>query len=153
MSLVRWNPAKELLNIEREFNRLFGDFQNRFGYGKDTDENSYENAVWSPLTDISETDKEYVLNLDLPGVSKKDLKISYDQGALKISGERRQENDIKDAKYHRVERVFGKYYRSFNLPDFVDPEKISAKFNDGQLKVVVPKTEKAKPKEIQISMN
>lgn len=153
MSLIKWNPAKELLNMEREFGRLFKDFEGRFGFGKGDSDDNYNNAVWSPLTDIYETENEFKLQLDLPGVKKDDLKISYSDGELKISGERKYEKEDKDTKYHRIERAFGKYYRSFTLPKSADADKIKAEFNDGQLKVAIPKREEAKPKEIAISVN
>lgn len=153
MSLIKWNPSKELLNMEREFGKLFKDFENRFGFGSDRKDDNYDNAVWSPLTDIYENENEYKLQLDLPGIKKDDLKISYSDGELKISGERRYENEDKDTKYHRIERAFGKYYRSFTLPKSADYDKIKADFKDGQLKISIPKKEEAKPKEIAISVN
>jgi len=153
MSLIKWNPARELLNVEREFGKLFKDFEGRFGFGKSDVDESYENAVWSPLTDIHETENEFKLQLDLPGVKKDDLKIAFSDGELKISGERKYEKEDKNTKYHRIERAFGKYYRSFTLPKSADAEKIKAEFKDGQLLIVIPKREEAKPKEIAISVN
>lgn len=151
MAIVRWNPAKELMNIEREFNRLFDSFGSRFGL-RDTDED-FENAVWSPLTDISEDDDKYVLNMDIPGVEKKDVKISYKNGNLIVSGERKQESEDKSSKYHRIERAYGKYYREFALPEKILEDKIEAKFKDGTLQIIVPKAEEAKPKEIEIKVS
>ncbi len=154
MTLVKWNPGKELLNVEREFNRLFNTLGNRFGFSEDDyNKDEYENAVWMPLTDISEDKDKYVLKLDLPGVNKEDVKISYNEGQLSISGERKQEKETKDSKYHRVERAYGKYFRSFALPQKIKEDKIDASFKDGQLTINVPKAEEAKPKEIQISVN
>ena len=150
MALVRWNPAKELLNVEREFNRLLGSFGNRFGI---RDNDDFENAVWSPLTDISEDNDKYVVSMDIPGVEKKDVKISYKNGSLIVSGERKQESEDKTSKYHRIERAYGKYYREFTLPEKIVEDKIEANFKDGTLKVVIPKAEEAKPKEIAIKVN
>ena len=90
MTLVRWNPARELLNVDREFKKMFNSFENRFGFRKDQDNEEYESAVWMPLTDIVETKDAYSLKLDLPGVEKKDVKISYSNGELQISGERKK---------------------------------------------------------------
>lgn len=151
MALVKWNPAKELLNIEREFNRMFNSLSSRFGFGENGDD-ELENAVWMPLTDIIEEDDKYVLHLDLPGISKKDVKISYSNGQLTISGERKQEKEKKGATYHRVERTYGKYYRSFNLPDKIKEDKIEAEFKDGALTITIPKAEEAKPKEIEVKV-
>jgi HSP20 family protein len=153
MAVVRWNPARELLNIEREFGRMFNNFEKKFGFGNSGEErDDYENAVWSPLTDISENKENYVLKMDLPGIDKKDVKISYSDGQLNISGERKMEKEEKDSRYHRVERLYGKYYRSFSLPDKVKESLIDAEFKDGQLTITVPKSEEVKPKELEIKV-
>lgn len=151
MALVRWNPNKELANFEREFNRMLNSLGRSFNTNRDVDE-ELENAVWSPLTDISETDDEYVMKMDLPGVKKDDVKISVHNGELIISGERKEEKEDKKTHHHRIERNYGKYYRSFTLPENIDQENIEAEFNDGSLKVKVPKTEEAKPKEIDVKV-
>lgn len=151
MAIVRWNPSRELLNVEREFNRFFNSIGNRF-FLKDSDNDEYENAVWTPLTDISETDDNYLLKVDLPGIKKEDVKISFNDGKLTISGERKQETEEKDSKYHRVERSYGKYFRSFSLPQKIKEDKIDAEFKDGQLKITVPKAEEAKPREIEVKV-
>jgi HSP20 family protein len=152
MTLVKFNPARELLNVEREFNKMFNTLGNRFSLTKrDTDE-EYENAVWMPLTDIYENNDNYYIKADLPGVKKGDVKISYNDGTLSISGERAQEKETKETKYHRVERSFGKYYRSFNLPKEIKNDKIEAEFVDGQLNVTIPKAEEVKPKQIDIKI-
>jgi HSP20 family protein len=153
MAITRWNPARELLNVEREFNKLFNTFGNRFGLLESSDPYEYENAVWMPLTDISENKNSFVLKLDLPGVNKDDVKISFSDGQLNISGERKQEKENKDSKYHRVERTYGKYYRSFTLPKQIKEDKIDAEFKDGQLTITVPKAEEIKPKEIPIKVS
>ncbi len=152
MALVKWSPERELLNVEREFNKLFRSFGSRFGSTSEEGDAEYENAVWMPLTDISEDKDRYIIKLDLPGVSKSDVKISYVEGLLNISGERKQEKESKDSKYHRMERVFGKYYRSFRLPQQIREDKIEAEFKDGQLNITVPKAEEAKPKEIEVKI-
>jgi len=151
MALVRWNPTKELLNVEREFDRLLNSFGSRFGLREKDDD--FENAVWSPLTDISEDNDKYVVSMDIPGVDKKDVKISYKNGSLIVSGERKQESEDKSSKYHRIERAYGKYYREFTLPEKIVEDKIEANFKDGTLKVTIPKAEEAKPKEIAIHVN
>ncbi len=154
MSLVRWNPMRDLIEIEREFNRLFRDFDSRFGFNiaQGTDEN-LDNAVWSPLSDIYEDDDTYKLRLDLPGVKKDEVKISYSDGRLTITGERKQEKETGNHKYHRVERMYGKFYRSFDLPEKIKEDQITAEFKEGQLTISIPKAEEAKPKEIPIKIN
>jgi len=153
MTLVKFNPMRDLVDIEREFNRMFNSFENKFGISRSKDEDTeYENAVWLPLTDIYEDKDKYSLKLDLPGIKKEDVKISYVDGKLSISGERNVESEHKDSKCHRIERSFGKYYRSFSLPENIQQEKINAEFKDGQLTITVPKSEEAKPKEIEIKV-
>jgi HSP20 family protein len=153
MTLVKFNPMRDLVDFEREFNKMFNTFENRFGISKSKEEdNEYENAVWMPLTDIYEDKERYTLKLDLPGIKKDDVKISFVDGKLSISGERNQETEHKDSKCHRIERSFGRYYRSFNLPEHVQSEKINAEFKDGQLTISIPKAEEAKPKEIEIKV-
>ena len=153
MALVRWNPARELLDVDRELKKMFNSFENRFGFGKENDNEEYESAVWMPLTDISENKDSYSLKLDLPGVDKKDVKISYSNGELQISGERKEEKEEKDSKYHRVERSFGKYYRSFRLPEKIKDDQIKAEFKNGSLNILIPKADEVKPKEIDIKVN
>lgn len=150
MSLIRWNPQKDLLNFEREFNRLF-DSLGVLRRSDDADE--YENAVWSPLTDIVEEKDRYVFKTDLPGVDPKEVKINLVDGRLSISGERKMETEEKEKNYHRVERSYGKYYRSFTLPRTVQADKIDAEFKNGQLMITVPKAEEAKPKEISVKIS
>ncbi|NLT52345.1 MAG: Hsp20/alpha crystallin family protein [Ignavibacteria bacterium] len=153
MTLVKWNPARELLSLEKEFSKMFSEMESKFGFnsGKQ-DTEAYENAVWCPLTDITENKDNYELNLDLPGVEKENVKISYTDGQLSISGERRQDKEEKDAQYHRVERTYGKFYRSFALPKLVVAEKINAEFKNGSLNITIPKAEEAKPKELEIKV-
>lgn len=152
MTLVKWNPTRDLFNLEREFNKLFSTFGDKFGISR-AEEDAYENAVWSPLADISEDDDKYVVKLDLPGIDKKDVKLSFTDGQITISGERKQENEEKNAKYHRVERMYGKYYRSFALPTKIKEDKIDAQFKNGQLTITIPKADEVKPKEIEIKVN
>jgi len=153
MAIVRFNPVRDLLDVEREFNRMFSNLGSRFGIAKKDGDEEYENAVWMPLTDIYEDKDNYKIKADLPGIKKNDVKISFSNGELSISGERAQEQETKDAKCHRVERTFGRYYRSFTLPKEIKEDKIKAEFKDGQLTVTIPKADEVKPKEIEISVN
>ena len=152
MTLTKWNPAKELLNVDREFRKILNSFDSSFGLRKN-DPDEYESAVWMPLTDVVENKDEYVLKMDLPGVDKKDVKLSYSNGQLQISGERAEEKEEKETQFHRIERNYGKYYRSFKLPEKIVEDKIKAEFNNGSLKVVIPKAEEVKPKEIEIKVS
>ena len=152
MAIVTWNPMRDLMSMEREFNKIFSSLDKKLGFGEtDRDVNSeYENALWSPLTDISEDDNRYYLKVDLPGIKKEDVKINLANGQLTISGERNQETEEKNVKYHRIERSFGKYFRSFTLPEKIKENEIDAEFKDGQLKITIPKSEEARHKQLEI---
>ena len=153
MAIVRWNPMRDLMSMEREFNKIFNSLERKFGFGDGNNENEeFENAVWMPMTDILEDENQYYLNIDLPGIKKEDVKINYSNGQLSISGERKQETVEKNTKYHRAERSYGKYYRSFTLPQKINENEIDAEFKDGQLKISIPKSEEAKPKQLEIKV-
>lgn len=109
-------------------------------------------TTWAPRVDIAEDDKEYVINAELPGVNKEDVKVSVENGTLSISGERKTEKEEKGKKYHRVEQTYGTFMRTFALPESSSGEKISAEFRDGILKVHLPKDEKAKAKAIEVKI-
>ncbi len=154
MTLVKFNPVRDLLNVEREFNRMFNSLGSRFGITHKGDlHEEYDNAVWMPLTDISEDNENFYLKADLPGIKKEDVKISYIDGNLSISGERVKEKETKENKFHRIERSYGKYYRSFNVPTEIKEDKIKAEFKDGQLTITIPKADEVKPKEIDIKVS
>lgn len=153
MRLVKWNPVKELLRFEKEFNKMFENLDKKFGFIKSKNAlEEYEKAEWSPLSDIIEYPDKYEIKLELPGLSKDDVKISYCDGQLAVCGERKHEKEEKNARYHLVERAYGKYYRAFSLPNNIKHEKIEANFKDGVLLITIPKAEDAKPKEIEIKV-
>jgi HSP20 family protein len=124
-------------------NRMFEDFFNITPWAE-------EDYSWVPRADIHETKDDYLVQLDLPGMDKKDVKIKVEDNFLVISGERKSENKVDDEKYHRVERFSGSFNRSFRLYKDVDPSKIKAKFENGVLEISIPKAEEVKPKEISI---
>lgn len=119
----------------------------------DGDNNWIAQAEWAPLVDISEDDGEYLIRADLPGVEKDQVKVTVENGVLLISGERSSEKEEKNMKYHRIERSYGSFIRSFVLPDDADGTKVKADFKNGILKVHLPKDENAKPKSIEIKVN
>jgi HSP20 family protein len=108
---------------------------------------------WVPRVDISETDDAYIIKAEIPGVNKEDVKVTAENGVLTISGERKEEKAENNKKIHRVERLYGTFFRTFVLPDNVDESKINAEFKDGVLTLTVPKTEKAKPKSIEVKVH
>ena len=145
MQLVKFNPFTELAGIDRLFNDTFDRFF------EDTDRR-LTNKTWSPSVDISETETEIIFTAEFPGFEKDEIDISVNEGRLSISGER-PFTEEKDTKRHRVERWYGKFYRSFQLPKSADAEKISANLKNGVLTVTLPKKEEAKPRQIPVSVN
>lgn len=102
--------------------------------------------------DIQEGEQEYHITAELPGLKKEDVKITLQDGVLTLQGERKQEKEEKGKRFHRVERAYGSFVRSFTLPDVVDEAKVSAEFKEGELHIYLPKTEKAKPKAIEVKV-
>jgi HSP20 family protein len=109
-------------------------------------------AAWAPSVDIIEDEKEWLIKADLPDVKKEEVSVTVESGVLTITGERKFEKEEKEKKYHRVERAYGNFLRSFTLPDGADGSKVSADFKDGVLRVHLPKNEKAKPKAIEVKV-
>jgi HSP20 family protein len=142
MSLVKCNPMHNLIPIPDEVLNVF----NPFGFGW---ENS--DVVWSPSVDLSETEDKYEITAEVPGMKKEDIRVSFDKGVLTLNGERKFEEEKKGKNYHRMERSYGRFERSFQLPEEVKPEQIKAVYQDGVLSVEIPKTEKPKPKSIEVS--
>jgi HSP20 family protein len=148
-TLTRWDPFKEMDELQRRLGSLFGTAPaRRAENGKE----SLTVAEWSPLVDITEDDKEYLIKADLPEVKKADVKVTVENGVLAITGERRFEKEEKDKRYHRIERSYGSFVRSFSLPDDADADKVSAEFKDGVLLVHLAKNEKARPKSIEVKV-
>jgi HSP20 family protein len=147
--LGRWNPWKELEEMEKRLSTVFGPAPSAARGDK---KEAIAVAEWSPLVDITEDDKEYVVKAEIPEMKKDDIKINVHEDVLTISGERKYEKEEKGKKYHRVERAYGSFMRSFTLPEDADGTKISAEYKDGVLKVHLPKSEKAKPKAIEVKI-
>jgi HSP20 family protein len=148
MTLVRWDPFRELEDMSDRLNRMMSRPALPRTNGKET----MVVADWVPSVDVSETDGEYQIKAEIPDVKKEDVKVTVEDGVLTIQGERKQEKEEKGKKYHRVERSYGSFIRSFTLPDLVDEEKVKAEFKDGVLNLLLPKSEKAKPKAIEVKV-
>jgi HSP20 family protein len=131
-----------------DLNRLFSGF-----FSGDTLETSFARGAWEPVVDICETPESYLVTAELPGLTKDDVNISYEDGILTIRGEKKQEKEEKRKNYHRVERSFGAFERSFRVPSRVLLDKVEAKFKDGVLHLMLPKAEEARPKEIPIKIS
>ena len=149
MTIVRWSPVRELSTMQERMNKLFEDVMR--SPDRRADE-GFAVAAWAPAVDIYETDKEIVLKAELPEMQEKDISIKIEDNILVVSGERRMEKEVKEENYHRIERSYGNFHRSFTLPPTVDRESIKASYKDGVLKVVLPKKEEVKPKQIKIDV-
>src|SRR5207247_3704265 len=146
MSLVRWDPFRELEDMSDRLNRMFGRPVARPESGKE----AITVADWIPAVDISETDAEYLIKAELPEVKKEVVKVTVQHGVLTIHGERKHEKEEKGKRYHRVERSYGSFTRSFTLPDEVDETNVSAVFKEGMLQFHMPNLENTKPKVVDI---
>ena len=147
--LTRWDPFKEMDELHRRLNSLF-----HLGQGRTS--NGNENmtvAEWSPVVDITEDEKSYLIKAELPEVKKEDVKVTVEKGVLTLSGERRLEREEKGKKYHRLERAYGSFFRSFGIPDDADASNVLAEFRDGVLSVRLNKSEKALPKSIEVKVS
>jgi len=140
--LTHYNPNRRLTSLPSEIDRFFSNW----GYDAQNSD-----SVWVPSVDIAESEKHFEVIAEVPGLSKKDIHISVEDGYLTLSGERKLESEKDDKNYHRSERVYGKFERSFRLPKEVDAEAIKANYANGVLKIEIPKTEKALPKQIAIN--
>jgi HSP20 family protein len=148
MALVRWEPVRELTSLQNEMNRLFNTFFDTPAAGNGG------NGLrrWVPAMDLVETDEHFVLKADLPGLDESDVNIEVDDNVLTVSGERRAEHEDKREGYVRVERAYGSFRRSLTLPDGVNPEAVSANFENGVLEVRIPKPEERKPRKVAIQV-
>ena len=151
MSMVRWDPFRELDDMTERLNRLFG--RSLPARTTETGREALTVPDWSPVVDIAETPEEYVIKADLPDVKKENVKVTVEAGVLKVEGERRRETEEKNRKYHRVERSYGSFMRSFVVPETVDPSKVRADFKDGVLHLHLPKSEKAASRSIDVKVS
>ena len=146
MNVVKWNPLREMGTFSDSVNRLFdGTLLPAAWFSEDS-----ELRNWRPVVDIFDNDEKIVIKAELPGVDKKDIHVDVKDGILTLSGERSYENEVKEENYHRKERAFGKFSRSFALPDGLNPDKIDADYKDGVLKIEIPKPEEKKPRKIAV---
>jgi len=148
MAIVRFEPIRDLLSLQDRMNRMFDEsyrgrsVENDWGLG----------GSWAPAIDIYEQDNNIVLKAELPGVDPKDVDIRIENNVLTLKGERKIEDEIKQENYHRVERAYGGFTRSFTLPSTVDTTNVKADYKDGVLRITLPKREEAKPKQIQVDI-
>lgn len=148
VSRTQWNPFKDREEWENQMATALG---NRAVTGNGEKE-AMTVAQWSPLVDITEDDKEYLIKAELPDMKKEDVRLTVENEVLTMSGERTFEKEEKGKKHHRIERAYGSFVRSFYLPDDADGGKVTADFKDGMLHVHLSKSQKAKPKAIEIKV-
>jgi len=147
MTIVRWEPLRELGTLQNEMNRLFNTVFDSPAPGG----NGNTLRRWVPAMDLVEAEEHYVLRADLPGMGEDDIKIEFEDGTLTISGERKSEHESRVEGFYRVERAFGSFARTLTLPKGIDAEAVTASFDRGVLEVRVPKPEQSKPRRIEIA--
>ena len=150
-ALIRWNPFREMEELQRRMSSLFERSSLRGG-DLVTEDGSTTLAGWAPLVDVSEDDKEHLIKVELPEVQKDDVTVTVEAGTLTISGERKAEKEDKARKFHRVERFYGRFERNFSIPDDAETGNVKAEFKDGVLRVHLAKSEKARPKQIEVKV-
>ena len=149
MTLIRWtDPFRDITTLQDRMNQLFGNFLER-GPGR---EEGLGTGVWMPAVDIYETKDAICVRAELPGVEKEAIGVEVKDGVLVLRGERKFEKEVKEENYHRIERAYGNFHRSFALPSSVDGEKVTARMKEGVLEVTLPKKEQAKPKQVKITV-
>jgi len=154
MAIVRWEPFRDLVSLQDRMNRLFDEsYRSRSGAGTGQDDEWALGGSWAPSVDIYEHEGNIVLKAEVPGVDPKDVDVRIENNTLTLRGQRQLDSEIKRDSYHRVERSYGAFTRSFTLPNVVDQEKIKAEYRDGVLKLTLPKREEAKPKQISIQVS
>jgi len=149
-TLTRWNPFREMDEIQ---NRLFNHLFKNPPVHNGGEQESLTVSEWTPLVDIIEDEKEYVIKAELPEMKKEDVKVTVENGLLTITGQRKLEKEEKSKRYHRLERSYGSFAHSFSLPDDADCNKVNAEYREGLLRLRVTKSEHARPKQIEVQLN
>ena len=149
MTIVRWDPFRNMSTLQDRINRIFDETASR---SQDYDV-EVSQCDWRPVVDIYDTEKSIVINAELPGVTKDTITLDVKENILILKGERKSEEEVNKENYFRMERCFGTFERAFTLPSTVDPAKITANFKDGILKIEIPKPEEKKPKQITINVD
>jgi HSP20 family protein len=146
MAITKWDPFRDLMVLRDRMNRLLEDLASSPRF----EDSELIQSTWSPAVDIYETENELVLTAELPGVEEKDVEIKIEDNSLALKGERKFEKETKEENYHRIERAYGSFFRSFSLPNYIDQEKISAEYENGLLRIHMPKKTEVKPRKVKI---
>ena len=147
MALVKYNPLRELRSMQEQMNKLLNVSWNHDVTGEDM-----KDGIWQPAVDIYETVDSIVIKAELPDVDQKDIDVRIEENTLTLRGERRHEDEVKKENYHRIERYFGTFQRSFSLPATIDQEKVAAACDKGVLTITLPKKEDTRPKQINVAV-
>jgi HSP20 family protein len=148
MAIVRLDPFRELATMQDRINRIFGDV-----YSRRTDDDVLSRGDWLPPVDIYQNgNHEIVIKAEMPGLKREDIDLRVENNTLTLRGERTRESEVKDEQYHRVERAYGVFTRSFSLPSTVDSGQVTADYKDGVLTIVLPTREEAKPRQVQVQV-
>ncbi len=145
MAIIRWDPFRDLITLREKMNRLFEEAFTSRGEEKDL-----VSSTWTPSVDIYETEQSLVLSAEVPGLKEDDIEIKIEDNTLTIKGERKFEKETKEENYHRIERAYGSFYRSFTLPNYINQDKIEAEHENGVLKITMPKKAEMKPRQVKI---
>lgn len=146
MAIIRWDPFRDLVTLRERMNRLFEDAVSTAR----SEEKDMISSTWAPAVDIYEDEKSLVLTAEIPGINEKDVEIKIEDNTLSIHGERKLEKETKEENYHRIERAYGSFYRSFTLPNHIDQDKIQAEHENGMLKITMPKKAELQPRKVKI---
>ena len=145
MAIIRWDPFRDLTTLRERMNVLFGDVYSSRGEDKDLIA-----STWNPSVDIYEHNGNLVLTAEVPGLDENDIEVKLEDSTLTIKGERKYEKEVNEENYHRVERSYGSFSRSFSLPQNIDQDKIKAESENGILKIPMPKKAELKPKKVKV---
>lgn len=149
MSMMRFDPFRDLATMQDRINRIFGD-----AYTRRQDDDLTQRGEWFPAVDIYESaNQEIVLKAELPGLSREDIDLRVEHNTLTLRGERKRDTNVADEQYHRVERSYGAFSRSFSLPSRIDTEKVRADFKDGVLAITLPVKAEARPRQIEVAIS
>lgn len=146
MPIVRWNPGRNIFSLKSDMDRLFDNFFS----DKTSQLQSYSDLT--PIVDVEETEQEFLISAEIPGINKDDIKITFENNYLTISGEKKSEKDLKEENFHHSERSYGKFSRTLAIPAGVMLDKIEAEYAQGVLNIKIPKAEEAKPKQIEVKV-
>ena len=145
MAIIRWDPFRDLITLREKMNRLFEDAVTSRG-----EERDMMSSTWTPSVDVYETDKALVMTAEIPGIEENDIEIKIETNTLTLKGERKFEEETKEENYHRIERAYGSFYRSFSLPHYVDHDKIEAEHENGVLKITMPKKKELEHRKVKV---